>query len=150
LPARGPCLNHDPGLHIGYDRNGVYVCGAHIGDDNPKTVPGVAYDCFALPPIEVQAIAQGKAPAHVNRAHNLPLDVVPAIDHNRYKPPGAPAFFLAKSCGRASGGCQRSTNFAFDSIVNTFTRKGATGTWNAAGSQQVVKTDTGSARSKWL
>src|SRR5712691_11202627 len=65
----GPCLNHDPGLHIGYDRNGVYVCGAHIGDDNPKTVPGVAYDCFALPPVEVQAIAQRKAPAHVNRAH---------------------------------------------------------------------------------
>src|SRR5207253_736615 len=35
----GPCLNSDPGIHIGYDKNGVYECSAHLGEDNPNTIP---------------------------------------------------------------------------------------------------------------
>jgi hypothetical protein len=37
------------------------------------------------------------APAHINRTHNLPLDVMPAIDHNRSKPADAPALFASKT-----------------------------------------------------
>ena len=61
----GPCLNFDPAVHIGYDKNGMYECAGHVGDDNPHTIPNFAYDCFAIPPSEVQAIAQGKPPVHV-------------------------------------------------------------------------------------
>ncbi|MBE3100064.1 MAG: hypothetical protein IMZ44_23330, partial [Planctomycetes bacterium] len=53
----GPCLDKDPGIKVGYDRNGVYYCGGHMGDENAATVPGVAYDCFAVPSAEVTAIA---------------------------------------------------------------------------------------------
>ena len=64
-------------------------------------------------PKRLQAIAQGIAPAHINRAHSLPLDVMPAIDHNRSKAAGAPAFFAAKTCDRATAGaCQNSTNYS--------------------------------------
>ena len=42
LPAGRPCLDRNPAVKLGYDRNGVYICGGHIGDDNPHTVPGVS------------------------------------------------------------------------------------------------------------
>src|SRR5262249_7937499 len=54
----GPCLNNNPGIKLGYDKNGVYVCAGHGGDDNPGTVRGASYDCFALPADEAKAIAQ--------------------------------------------------------------------------------------------
>lgn len=147
----GSCLDRNPAVKLGYDKNGVYVCGGHIGDDNPATVPGVSYDCFALPPEEVKAIAQGTPPAHVNRSHNMPLDIVPAVDHNQSKAASAPAFFANKSCDRAAQyACQRSTNFSFHWIVNTFTWSGVTGTYNSGGAQQVIKTDIGSKENKWL
>ncbi|MBO4223337.1 hypothetical protein [Bradyrhizobium neotropicale] len=147
----GPCLDRNPGIKLGYDKNGVYICGGHVGDDNPSTVPGVSYDCFAVPPDEIKAIAQGTAPTHINRGHNLPLDIVPAVDHDRSKAPSAPAFFANKSCDHAAQySCQRSTNFAFHWIVNTFRWNGATGTYNAGGAQQVIKTDIGSKENKWL
>lgn len=147
----GPCLDRNPGIKLGYDKNGVYICGGHIGDDNPNTIPGVSYDCFAVPSEEVKAIGQGTAPSHVNRAHNMPLDVVPAVDHNRSKAASAPAFFANKSCDRAAQyACQRSTNFSFHWIVNTFTWNGPVGTYNAGGVQQVIKTDIGSQENKWL
>lgn len=146
----GPCLDRDPALHIGYDKNGLYYCAGHIGDDHPKTVPGVAYDCFAIPSAEVKAIAQGKAPEHINRRHNMPLDIMPAIDHDPHKPASEPAFFAAKTCSRAEpGGCQRSSNFPFEWIVDTFTWNGRDGVYNAGG-EQIVKTDAGSTRDKWL
>jgi hypothetical protein len=94
----GPCLERNPTLKIGYDKYGVYTCGAHRGDDNPHTIRGYANDCFAVPAAEVTAIAGGVAPTHINRAHNLPLDTIPAIDQNPQKPPAAPTFFVAKSC----------------------------------------------------
>jgi hypothetical protein len=147
----GPCLDHDPSIHLGYDRNGVYVCEGHIGDDNPATVPTVAFDCFAVPTAEVKAIAQRTPPAHINRVHNMPLDVIPAIDHNPSKAPTAPAFFANKSCEHTKPyACQRSDNYAFNWVVNTFTWQGATGTYNAGGAQQMVATDVGSKTNKWF
>lgn len=147
----GPCLDRNPGLKLGYDKNGVYVCGGHIGDENPQTVPGVSYDCFAVTSEEVKAIAQGTAPTHLNRAHNMPLDIVPAVDHNPSKAASAPAFFANKSCDQAAQhACQRSTNFSFHWIVNTFTWNGATGTYNSGGAQQVIKTGIGSKENQWL
>ena len=148
----GPCLTYDPAIHIGFDKNGVYQCGGHAGDDNPKTVPKYAYDCFAMWPAEVQAIAHGTAPTHINRIHNMPLDIIPAIDHNSSKPPGAPALFLSKTCDRITpGGCQNATNFAFHWVVDTFTWNGATGTGTYnIGVEQEIKTDVGSKQNKWL
>jgi hypothetical protein len=147
----GPCLARNPAVKVGYDRNGTYICGGRGGHENPATVPGVAYDCFALPPEEVKGIGQGKAPTHLNRTANMPLDIVPAIDHNREKAPTAPAFFVNKSCDRhAQYACQRSTNFSFHWVVNTFTWNGLTGAWNAGGAQQLVKTGIGSQENKWL
>ena len=147
----GSCLDRNPAVKVGYDKNGVYICGGHIGDDNPNTVPNVAYDCFAVPSEEARAIGQGKAPDHINRAHNMPLDIVPAIDHNPSKAASAPAFFANKSCDRvAQYACQRSTAFSFHWIVNTFTWNGATGIYNAGGAQQVIKTGIGSQENKWF
>ena len=147
----GACLNRNPGIKVGYDKNGVYTCGGHMGDDNPRTVPGAAYDCFAVPSAEAAAIGQGKPPAHINRAHNMPLDVTPAIDHNPDKTATAPAFFMNKSCDHsAPNACQRSTDFSFQWVVNTFTWNGPTGIYNAGGAQQAVKTDIGSRANKWI
>jgi hypothetical protein len=146
----GPCLSYDPGIHLGYDKNGVYVCGAHLGDDNPHTIPEVAYDCFAIPSPEVEAIAKGTPPAHVNRRHNMPLDIMPAIDHNASKQPSAAALFAAKTCGRTPrGACQNAINYPFNWLVETFNWNGSSGTYNAGGEQE-IKTDVGSARNKWL
>ncbi|HEY3382670.1 MAG TPA: hypothetical protein VGK32_12925 [Vicinamibacterales bacterium] len=144
----GPCLPNNPSIKLGYDKNGVYYCDGHPGDTNPLTGGGVAWDCFALPSEEVKTIADGQAPAHLNRGHNMPLDVVPAIDQNPDKAPNAPAFFMNKSCKGAS--CQRVGNDAFTWVVNTFTWNGRTGTYNAIGPQQSVKTDVGSTANTWL
>jgi hypothetical protein len=147
----GPCLNNDPALHLGFDKNGVYYCGGHLGDHNPASVPSVAYDCFAIPPDEVKAVAQGKVPAHINRQHNMPLNTVPAIDHNPRKPANAPAFFAAKTCGHEKpNSCLVDSNFAFEWLVSTFAWKGTGGTYTAIGSEQNVKTDVGSKANKWL
>lgn len=147
----GPCLDYDPAIHIGYDKNGVYECGAHLGDDNPHTIPKVAYDCFALSSAEVLAIARRIPPAHIHRIHHMPLDIFPAIDHNAAKAPDAPAFFLSKTCDRiVMGGCQNAIHDSFQWIVDTFTWNGPEGTWNAAGQEQVIKTGIGSKENKWL
>jgi hypothetical protein len=69
-----------------------------MGDDNPNTIPKIGYDFLAAPSAEVQAIGAGKPPSHITRAHNMPLDILPAIDHNPEKAAGAPAFFMAKTC----------------------------------------------------
>ena len=146
----GPCLDSDASIHVGYDKNGLYECAAHAGDDNRHTAPGYSYDCFAVPPAEVEAIGQGNAPTHINRIHNMPLDLIPAIDHNRTKAAHAPALFVARTCDRATpGGCQNSTNFPFRWIVDTFTWNGTTGTYNIGG-EQAVRTGIGSTQDKWL
>ena len=147
----GPCLNYDPSIHIGYDKHGFYECAAHLGDDNPHTVPKVAADCFAVPESELGDIAHGKAPAHINRVHNMPLDLIPAIDHNRGKAARAPALFAAKTCDRTiPGACQYSTSFSFNWMVETFTWHGSKGTYNEGGAEQAVKTDVGSKENKWV
>jgi len=40
----GECWARNPAVKIGYDRNGTYICGGRGGQENPATVPGVAYD----------------------------------------------------------------------------------------------------------
>lgn len=144
----GPCLNNDPSLQLGYDKNGVYHCAAHLGDDDPNTIPGVAYDCFAIPSAEVKGIGQGREPMHLNRHHHLPMHIRPSIDQNSKKGANTPAMFAARTCNHAEGpGCQRGTNFPFQWLVNTFTWHGAEGAWS---SDQVIKTDVGSKQNKWL
>lgn len=146
----GPCLNYDPALHLGYDKNGVYVCGGHLGDDNPRTIPKVAYDCFAIPATEVKAIADGKAPEHIHRAHNMPLDIFPAVDHNRRKAAATPALFLSKTCDRAViGACQNSMNYPFQWVVDSFSWNGADGKFDAI-PQQEIKTAVGSKEDQWV
>ena len=144
----GPCLNNDPALQLGYDRNGVYYCAGHLGDENPHTVPRVAYDCFAIPPAEVEGIADGREPVHINRKHNMAMHIRPAVDQNRRKRPNAPALFAARTCSRAEpGGCQRASNFSFEWVVTAFTWNGPEGTY---GEDQIIGTDVGSTRNKWL
>jgi len=143
----GPCLNFDPALRLGFDRNGVYYCGAHPGESNPNTIEGVAYDCFAVPSIEVAAIGQGAVPAHINRTHAMPHEVIPVVDHNRNKAPRAPAYFISKTCDRSvQGGCQNAMHYSFEWIVDSFTWDGPIGTY----SEQLVKTGIGSKENKWL
>jgi hypothetical protein len=145
----GPCLDFDPAMRLGYDKNGAYYCGAHMGDDNPNTIPKIGYDCLAVPSAEVQAIGACIPPSHITRAHNMPLDILPAIDHNPEKAAGAPAFFMAKTCDRVvMGGCQNSINYPFQWVVEMFTWDGPTGTFDADG-EQTVRTDVGSKRDKW-
>ncbi len=144
----GPCLNFDPALHLGYDKNGMYVCGGHMGDDDPNTIPGVAYDCLAVPTAELRGIAEGKPPAHLNRKHSLPHEVQPVVDHNPKKAPTAPAFFLAKTCSReVRGGCQNARDYRFEWLVDSFTWHGATGTYSP---EQRVRTSVGSKEDRWI
>jgi hypothetical protein len=99
----------------------------------------------------VGAITHGTPPAHINRAHNMPVDVLPAVDHNKHKAANAPEFFLNKSCERTPGNaCETADNFLFSWVVNTFTWNGPTGTYNDGGAEQMVKTDVGSKQNKWL
>jgi hypothetical protein len=143
----GPCLSLDPALRLGFDKNGVYYCGGHVGEGNPHTLEGVAYDCFAVPSKEIAAIAQGAVPAHINRAHAMPHEVMPVVDHNRNKAPGAPAFFVAKTCDRSvPGGCQNAMHYSFEWIVDAFTWNGPTGTY----AEQLVNTAIGSKENRWL
>lgn len=147
----GPCLNHDPALHVGFDRNGLYYCGGHIGDHNPNGVPGVAYDCFAIPAAEVHAVAQGELPEHIARQHNMPLNIQPAIDHDSHKSPGSPALFMAKTCGHEKpNSCLIDSNYSFEWLVSAFTWQGTSGNFTAIGDEQKVKTDIGSKANKWL
>ncbi len=145
--GEGPCMRFDPANHIGYDKNGIYLCGGHVGDESPRTIPKFAYDCFAIPAAEVAAISQKKAPAHMNRAHNMPLDIFPAVDHTKNKPAGAPALFLSKTCDRAViGACQNSVHYPFRWVVSSFTWSGATGSYT----EQELKTGIGGTEDVWL
>jgi hypothetical protein len=145
--ASGPCLNYDPAVHIGFDKNGVYYCGGHLGEGSPNTIDGVAYDCFAVPSAQVAGIGAGKEPTDINRAHNMPLDIMPAIDHTKDKKADAPAYFVTKSCTRAMmGGCQNGVNDPFVWVVDSFTWNGSKGTYK----EQTVKTAIGSKESRWL
>jgi hypothetical protein len=81
----------------------------------------------------------------------MPHEVIPAVDHNRNKAKDAPAFFLAKTCDRSvQGGCQNAMHYSFQWLVDTFTWNGPTGTYNAGGGEQVVKTAIGSKENKWI
>jgi hypothetical protein len=143
----GPCLNLDPAVHIGFDKNGVYYCGGHIGEDSANTIKGVAYDCFAVPSAQAAAIGTGKEPTDINRVHSMPLDIMPAIDHTKDKKADAPAYFVTKSCTIAvMGGCQNAVNDPFVWLVESFTWNGTKGSYK----EQLVKTEVGSKESRWL
>src|SRR5262249_1977169 len=103
-----------------------------------------------IPMDEVPAIAKGAPPGHINRVHNLPMDVIPAIDHTRDKRPDSPALFASKTCDRSSpGACQNSMNYPFPWTLDTFTWDGSLRIWNQDG-EQVVKTGVGSQQNKWI
>lgn len=147
----GPCLNYDPALHVGFDKNGLYYCGAHVGDHNPNGVPGAAYDCLAIPAAEVHAIAQGKLPEHIARQHNMPLNVQPAIDHNARKSRSDAALFMAKTCGHEKpNSCLIDSNYSFEWLVSALTWEGSSGKFTDIGEEQKIKTDVGSKENKWL
>lgn len=133
----------DPGMHLGYDKNGVYVSEFTTGDHDAITA-GYSYNLFAIPSAEVQWTGTF-APTHRNRGHNTPLDAVPVIDHDMGKLPTDPAFFVAKTCPSTS--CQYGSNFAFEWLINTVTWTGTTATY---GPDQLVSTDIGSTQNKWL
>ena len=144
----GPCLSNDPSLQLGYDKNGVYHCAAHLGDDNPNTIKSVAYDCFAIPPEEVKGIGEGREPVHLNRKHNMMMHIRPAVDQNPRKTASAPALFAARTCDRSlPGGCQNAKDFRFEWLVTSLTWNGLTGTYSE---DQVIKTDVGSQQDRWL
>jgi hypothetical protein len=143
----GPCLNMDPAVHLGFDKNGVYYCGGHLGEGNANTIEGVAYDCFAVTSAQAAGIGAGNPPTEINRAHSMPLDIMPAIDHTKDKKADAPAYFVTKSCTRAVvGGCQNGMNDPFVWVVESFTWNGAKGTYK----EQLVKTEVGSKENRWL
>jgi hypothetical protein len=134
---------NDPALHLGYDKNGVYVEEGQMGTNPIASQGGYAGTLFAIPSAEV-AWTGTFNPAHRNRAPNRPLDGMPAIDQNPNKPPTAPAFFLTKSC---NGSCQNATNFSYQWVVTPVTWSGTTATY---GSDQIVHTGVGSTQDEWL
>jgi hypothetical protein len=134
---------NDPGIHLGYDKNGVYLSefDANAHDANTSTY---SYADFAIPSAEMQWTGTF-APAHLNKSSGTPLDGQPAIDHDTTKSATAPAFFTCKTC--PAGGCQNNANFAFKWLVTTVTWNGTTATYSA---DQLVDTNLGSTASLWL
>jgi len=135
---------NDPAMHLGYDKNGVYIEEIQANQTNPvATQGGSAGTLFAIPAAEVAWVGTFN-PTHKNRAPNRPLDAMTAIDQNPNKLPTAPAFFLTKSC---SGTCQNATNLSFDWAVTSLTWSGTTATYST---DQTVRTAIGSTQNAWL
>lgn len=94
-----PLPRIDPGLKIGFDRNGVYISCANSASDFRE-----ALDLIAIP--KADAVAPG-GPV-LTRARIFPKLVyaaVPAVDPDPHKPPDAPAILLnnefgGPTCGR--------------------------------------------------
>ncbi|MDB4956981.1 MAG: hypothetical protein JWO36_4550 [Myxococcales bacterium] len=134
---------NDPGMHLGYDKNGVYVSEFDTAGHDSNTA-NYSYAFFAIPSAEMQWTGTF-APAHLNRKTNTPLDGQPVIDHDTAKATSAPAFFMAKTC--LSGSCQNSTSFSFQWLVNSVTWSGTTASYSA---DQLIKTGIGSTQNQWL
>jgi hypothetical protein len=149
---------NDPSIHIAYDKNGVYFTEIIISAANPDTPIGATTQVLAIPSSELQWTTTLNPP-HRNKTIGKPLDLMPVIDNNPNKAPGAPAFFVARTC--ANGGCQSSPgNLKFQWIV-------AYGTWSgttfsvtsnhtsmcsggAAPSDQCVRTDPNGTSDLWV
>jgi hypothetical protein len=117
----------DPGIHLGYDKNGVYLSEFDSAAHDANTA-SFSYVDFAIPSAEI-AWTGTFAPTHLNKSAGTPLDGQPAIDNDTTKAANAPAYFLCKTC--ASGGCQNSTNFAFSWLLTQVTWSGTTATYAA-------------------
>jgi hypothetical protein len=118
---------NDPSMHLGYDKNGVYLSEFDAAAHDANTA-NFSFAYFAIPSAEIQWTTKF-APTHLNKSSGTPLDGQPAIDHDPNKPATAPAFFLCKTC--AAGSCQNSTNFAFSWLLTTVTWSGTTASYSA-------------------
>jgi hypothetical protein len=134
---------NDPGMHLGYDKNGVYIADYAPADSDSNTA-GFSYDLFAIPSAEAMWTTQF-APTHLNQTHNRALDAMTIIDHDASKLPTDPAFFVSKNC--PSGSCQNGTNFSFDWVVTALTWSATTATYSA---EQLIQTAPGSSQNQWL
>ncbi len=133
---------NDPGIHLGYDKNGVYL--SEFGSGTDANTASYSYDFFAIPSAEVQWTTSF-TPTHLNQVHGTPLDGMPIIDNNPNKLATDPAFFMAKTC--TSGSCQNGSNFSFEWLVTEVTWSGTTATYSA---DQLVQTAVGSAKDQWV
>jgi hypothetical protein len=134
---------NDPSIHLGYDINGVYLSEVQAGTNPDAGFNGVAGVYFAIPSSEMKWVGTF-APAHKNRAANMPIDGMPAIDQSLTKQSTDHAFFVTKSC---NGNCQNASAYSFHWIVNTVTWSGTTATY---GADQIIKTAVGSTQDQWL
>ena len=125
---------NDPSMHLGYDKNGVYISEIDPNAHDANTA-GFSFVDFAIPTAEI-AWTGSLAPAHLNKSSGTPLDGQPAIDHDANKQPADPAFFLCKTC--PAGGCQNNTNYAFSWLLTTVTWSGTTASYS--GDQLVPST----------
>ena len=133
----------DPSMHLGYDKNGVYIEENQPGTNAAANQNGTAGIYFAIPAAEMKWVGTFN-PTHKNRAANRPLDGSPALDQNPNKLPTDPAFSVTKSC---NGNCQNATNLSFDWVVTSVTWSGTTATY---GSDRLVMTGVGSSQNLWL
>jgi hypothetical protein len=134
---------NDPSIHLAYDANGVYFSEVQPGTNPDAGVAGVAGVYFAIPSAEMKWVGTF-APAHKNRAANMPIDGMPVTDQNPMKQPPDPAFSITRTC---SSNCQNAAAYSFHWIVNTLTWNGPTLTY---GPDQIIKTDVGSAQDLWI
>ncbi len=140
---------NDPSIHLGYDKNGVYLEENQPGTNVNASVSTYAGTFFAIPSAELQWVGAFN-PVHKNRVANKPIDGWPAVDQNTGKLPTDPAFFAAKTCPGSSSGtgsCQSATDDSFEWVVTTVTWSGTTAVYSG---DQLVKTGSGGAANAWL
>ena len=151
----------DPGVHLGYDKYGVYFSEVQIAALASKDTPYGSIG-FAIPNSEM-AWTTTLAPTHKNKIVGKPLDLMPVVDDTQSKVMGAPAFFLARTCMGAN--CQGNpgnltVNDAFRWIVSYGTWSGTTFNWTSnhtslcaggtAPADQCVRTDPNGTSDRWL
>jgi hypothetical protein len=152
----------DPSIHLAYDKNGVYFSEVVLANFNPDT-PCCSTTVFAIPNGEMQWTTT-LAPAHKNKTLGKPHETMLVNDHDPSKAPGAPTFFLARTCPSGNS-CQGNsstliTNQAFQWIVSYGTWSGTTFTitsnhtsvcaGGASPSDQCVRTDPNGTSDRWL
>jgi hypothetical protein len=126
-------------MKLAHDLNGEYI-GEYPFDGHGVPDPNTAslsWYCFAIPTTEM-TWSGGFTPAHTNQ-HDCAYEARPVMDHDAAKAPGAPFYFLGKTC--AAGSCQNATNQAMGLIVHGGTWNGTSITFDstgAGGADQIV------------
>src|SRR5262249_29938032 len=88
-----PLPRIDPGVKIGVDRNGVYICSANGSSDMKE-----ALNCYVIP--KADAIApEGPALSRAQTFPKLIYAAVPAVDLDANKAADAPAVLLNNEFG---------------------------------------------------